>query len=79
MESRQSNKESAIQRGGNENVSSFVIVVVFSSFSLLISGKEFQVKASIGSQALLLFLLFFFLSVAPFWVAKTVYLLAQCF
>lgn len=51
MESRQSNKEAAIQRGGNENGSCFVIRDVFSSFSLLISGKEYQVVVSLGSRS----------------------------
>lgn len=48
MESRQSNKATAIQRGGNEKDSSFVIRDVFSSFSLLINSKESQVEVSLG-------------------------------
>lgn len=46
MESRQSNKESALQRGGNEKGSPFVIRDVFSPFSLLITSEEFQVQVS---------------------------------
>lgn len=51
MESRQSNKATAIQRGGNEKGSSFVIRDVFSSFSLLINDKEFRVGVSLGYRS----------------------------
>lgn len=65
MESRQSNKESALQRGGNEKGSPFVICDVFSPFSLLITGEEFQVQVS--HESLLHFLLLFSpLSATPF-------------
>lgn len=51
MESRQSNKCDAMQRGGNEKGSSFVIRDVFSSFSLLINGKELRVEVSLGYRS----------------------------
>lgn len=59
MKGRQSNKV-LIQRGGNEKGSSFLICEVFSSFSLHISGKEFQVEASLSSQSPFCFCLLFF-------------------
>lgn len=58
MENRHSNKESALQKGGNEKGSPFVIRDVFSPFSLLITGEEFQVQVS--HESLLHFLLLFF-------------------
>lgn len=63
MESRRSNKESVIQSGGNEKASPFVIRDVFSSFSLLITGKEFQSK--VFHKFLLHFLLLFIFMPLP--------------
>lgn len=66
MESRQSNKESALQRGGNEKGSPFVIRDVFSPFSLLITSEEFQVQVSHESLSRFLLLSPPPLSATPF-------------
>lgn len=77
MESRQSNKESALQRGGNEKASPFVIPDVFSPFSLLITAEEFQVQ--VPHRSFLPFLLLPLLRTATPFLFVSVHLLAQCF